>query len=107
MVGTQEPGRRRLEEQGWRPAAVLVCWELAGSLPGPGVAGPRQPGWNEGPRPGCAAGAESAGNAAGELSSQRTSTAPCGKTDGRPAVAVAGTPTTQTHTHNYVKGFIL
>ena len=56
--------------------------------------GLRQPGWSEGPRPGCAAGAESAGNAAGEPSSQHILTAPCGRTDGQPAAAAADTPAT-------------
>lgn len=76
---------------------VLVCWELADLKTGPGPADLVRPGWNEGPRPGCAAGAESAGSAADGLSSQRISTAPCGKTDDQPAAAAAGTPTTHTH----------
>lgn len=80
--------------QGWGPAAVLVCWELADLRPGLGVVGLKQPGWDECPRLGCAAGAESAGSVAGEPSSQRISTAPCGKTDGQPAAAAAGTPAT-------------
>lgn len=56
------------------------------------MVGLKQPGWGEGPRLGCAAGAGSAGSAAGGPSSQRTLTAPCGKTGGPPAVAAAGTP---------------
>lgn len=82
--------------RGWGPAVVLVCWALADLRPGPGAADLMRPGWNEGPRPGCAAGAGSAGSAAVGLSSQRISTAPCGKTDGQPAAAAAGTPTTNT-----------
>lgn len=95
MVGTQGPGQR-LEVQGWGPAAALVCWELADLRSDPGVAVLEQPGWHEGPRPGCAAGAESAGSAAGGLSSRHISTAPCGRTDGQPAAADVGTPTTHT-----------
>lgn len=91
--------------QGWGPAAALVCWELADLQWDLGVAGLLQPGWNEDPRLGCAAGAESAGSAAGELSSQRISTAPCGKTDGQPAAAAAGTPAA--HTEKMLKGFTL
>lgn len=56
------------------------------------MVGLRQPGWSEARLPGCAAGAESAGNAAGEPSSQHILTAPCGTTDGLPAAAAAGTP---------------
>lgn len=91
-AGTQRPGQRRLVVQGWGPAAALVCWELAGLQLPLGLAGLRLPGWNEDPRPGCAAGAESAGSAAGEPSSQRISAAPCGRTDGQPAAAAADTP---------------
>ena len=94
VVGPQEPGQKRLEARGWGPAAALVCWELVGSRSGPGVVGPSRPGWHEGPRSGCAAGAESAGSAAGGPSSQRTLAAPCGRTDGLPAAVDAGTPTT-------------
>lgn len=92
-VGTQGLGQKlRLGARGWGPAVALVCWELADLRLGPGAAGLRQPGWHEDPRPGCAAGAESAGSAAGGPSSRRTSTAPCGRTDGQPAAADAGTP---------------
>lgn len=55
-----------------------------------------RPGWRGGLRPGCAAGAESAGSAAGGPSSRHISTVPCGRTDGRPAAADAGTPTENT-----------
>lgn len=98
VAGTQEPGQKRLEVQGWGPAAVLVCWELADLQLSLGLAGLLQPGWSEFPLLGCAVGAESAGSAAGELSSQRISTAPCGTTDGQPAAAAAGTPTTHKET---------
>ncbi len=98
MAETQEPGQRRQEARGWGPAAALVCWELADLGSGPGAAGRRWPGWNEGPRPGCAAGVESAGSAAGGPSSRRISAAPCGRTDGQPAAADAGTPTTHRRT---------
>ena len=102
-AGTQEPGQKKLEAPGWQPAVVLVCWELADLLPGPGVLGLRPPGWNEGPRPGCAAGAGSVESVAGEPSSQRISVAPCEKTDGQPAAAAAGTPTTHTHTKTHTE----
>lgn len=92
---------------GWGPAAALVCWELAGLRWSPGVAGLRRPGWSEGPRPGCAAGAGSAGSAAGGPSSQHISAAPCGRTDGQPAAADAGTPTTHTENTKNVTGFVL
>lgn len=81
--------------QGWGLAVALVCWELADLQPSLGVAGPRWPGWNEDPLTGCAAGAESAGSAAGEPSSQRISAAPCERTDGQPAAADAGIPAAQ------------
>lgn len=93
LVGTQRLGRKTLEVQGWGPAGVLVCWEPADWQLSPGAVGLKQPGWGEGPRLGCAAGAGSAGSAAGGPSSQRTLTAPCGTTGGRPAAAAAGTPT--------------
>lgn len=92
VAGTREQGQRWLEGRGWGRTAALVCWEVAGLRSSPGVGGLRQPGWNEGPRPGCAAGAGSAGSAAGGPSSQRISAAPCGRTDGQPAAADAGTP---------------
>lgn len=98
MVGTQELGQKRLEARGWGPAAALVYWELAELRSGPGVGGLRRPGWNEGLLPDCAAGAESAGSAVGGPSSQRILTAPCGRTDGQPAAADAGTPTAHTDT---------
>lgn len=98
VAGTRELVQKRLEVQGWVRAVVLVCWELADWPPGPGLVGLRQPGWNEDPLPGCAAGAESVESAVGELSSQHISTAPCGKTDGQPAAAAAGTPTTHKET---------
>lgn len=85
----------RLGTRDWGPAAALVCW-------GPGVVGLVLGGhW-----PGFAAGAESAGSAAGGPSSRHISTVPCGRTDGRPAAADAGTPTTNTKDRK-VKGIAL
>lgn len=105
VSGTQEPGRKRLEARDWGQAAALVCWELAELRSGPGVGGLKWPGWNESPRPGCAAGAESAGSAADGPSSQRISTAPCGRTGGQPAAADAGIPTAQTKEYKMAKFF--
>lgn len=107
MAGTQEQGQKRLEAQGWGQAATLVCWELSDRRSGPGVVGLRQPGWNEGPRPGCAAGAGSAGSAAGGPSSRHTSAAPCERTGGQRAAADAGIPTVKTPKHIVVKFFVL
>lgn len=83
--------------QDWGPPGELVCWELADSPPGLGVAALRRPGWSEGLRTGCAAGAGSAESAAGEPSSQRISAAPCGRTGGQPAAAAAGTQAADTN----------
>lgn len=80
----------------------LVCWEQADWHSGLGVAGLRLPGWSEGLQAGCAAGAESAESAAGEPSSQRISAAPCGRTDGQPAAAVAGIPAENTNILDYL-----
>lgn len=98
VAGTRELGLKRLVVLGWGLAVALVCWELADLRSGLEVPGPRWPEWSEGPLPGYVAGAESAGSAAGEPSSQRISAAPCGRTDGQPAVAAAGTPTAQRQT---------
>lgn len=102
LVGSQELGQKRLEGRGWGPAVALVYWELVDLRLAPGAAEQGRPGWNVGPRPGCAAGVESAGSAAGGPSSQRISAAPCGRTDGQPAAADAGTPTTNTQ-HKKIK----
>lgn len=96
VSGTQELGQKRLEARDWGLVAVLLCWGLSELRSGPGVVGLKSPGWNESPRPGCAAGAESAGSAADGPSSQHISIAPCGRTGGQPAAADAGTPTAQT-----------
>lgn len=77
---------------------MLVCLEPAGLQPGPEVGLQTRLGCCGYPQPCCAAGAGSAGSAADELSSLHISTAPCGKTDGRPAAAAADTPATK-HTH--------
>lgn len=71
VFGAQEPGQMRPPVQGWQPAAVLVCWGLAELLSRPAAAGLKTPGWSGFRRPGCAAGAGSAGSAAVEPSSQR------------------------------------
>lgn len=100
MAGTPELGPKRLVVRGLGPAEALVCWGLAELQPNLGVVALVWPGWREGPRPGCAAGAGSAGSAAGEPSFQRISAAPCGRTDGQPAAADAGTPTAHTDKKN-------
>lgn len=102
-TGTQELGLKRLLVRDWGLPVMLVCWELADLQSGLVVGALGVSGWSEGPQPGCAAGAESVGSAADELSSQRTSAAPYGRTDGRPATAVAGTPAANAYMSNYLK----
>lgn len=95
--GAVSPSRaqRRLRALGWGQALVLVCWGLAAVVPCPEAEG--VPWWrgserHGASRSGCAAGAGSVESAAVGLSSQRTSAAPCGRTDGRLRAADAGTP---------------
>ena len=102
-AATQKPGRRWPEVRDWGQAAALARWELDEMCSGPGPVGRRQLGWNEGPQPGCAADAESAGSAADGPSSLHISAAPCGTTDGQPAAADAGIPTAHTQTQTMLK----
>lgn len=72
QAGIQRPEQTRLGGQGWELAAVPPRWRADEEYSEPGEVGLRRPGWNEDPRSGFAAGAGSAGSAAGGPSSQRT-----------------------------------
>lgn len=72
QAGIRGPGQTGLEGRGWETAAVLPRWRADEECSDPGEVGLRRPGWNEDPRSGFAAGAGSAGSAAGGPSSPRT-----------------------------------
>lgn len=95
QAGIRKPEQTRLEGQGWEPSAGPPGWGEDVKCSDPGEAGLRRPGWNEKPRSGFAAGAGSAESVAGGPSSRHTLAAPCGRTDGQPVAADAGTPAAQ------------